>query len=104
MDVQTKYGAGQNKVLGGANQKKIVESEEDIPLPELNPSVPQAIQRARNALKMTQKELAFKINERPGVINEYESGSAIPSQAVLSKLEKALNVKLRGKEIGKPLK
>jgi putative transcription factor len=37
-----------------------------------------------------------RISEKANVINEYESGKAIPSQQVLSKLERALNVKLRG--------
>jgi len=31
-----------------------------------------------------------KICEKPQVVNEYESGKAIPNQAVLSKLERAL--------------
>lgn len=46
---------------------------------------------------MTQKDLATKVNEKPSVINDYESGRAIPSQQVLAKLERALGVKLRGK-------
>lgn len=36
-------------------------------------------------------------------MNEYESGKAIPNQQVLGKLERALGVKLRGKNIGEPL-
>ena len=31
-----------------------------------------------------------KISEKPQVVNEYESGKAIPNQAVISKLERAL--------------
>jgi putative transcription factor len=53
---------------------------------------------------MTQKELATKINEKPTVVNEYESGKAVnPNQQILMKLERALGVKLRGKDIGQPL-
>eukprot|EP01132_Coremiostelium_polycephalum_P005041 gene5041-6272_t len=103
-DIVKKYNAGTNKRSTGVNTTKIAEAEEDQALPELQASVPQAIQRARVALKLTQKDLAVKINERQGVVNDYESGNAIPSQPVLIKLEKALNVKLRGKDIGKPLK
>lgn len=38
------------------------------------------------------------INEKPNVIQEYENGKAIPNQQVISKLERALGVKLRGKK------
>lgn len=38
------------------------------------------------------------INEKPQVIQEYESGKAIPNQQIITKLERALGVKLRGKK------
>ena len=44
-----------------------------------------------------------KINEKPQVVNDYESGKAIPNQQVISKLERAVGVKLRGKDMGSPL-
>ena len=37
------------------------------------------------------------VNEKQSVIQEYESGKAIPNNQVLGKLERALGVKLRGK-------
>jgi putative transcription factor len=37
------------------------------------------------------------------VINEYEQAKGIPNQQILAKLERALGVKLRGKDIGAPL-
>jgi len=54
------------------------------------------MQAARLELKLSQKELAQKVNEKPTVIQEYESGKAIPSPQILSKLERTLGVKLRG--------
>jgi ribosome-binding protein aMBF1 (putative translation factor) len=39
-----------------------------------------------------------QINEKPQVIQEYESGKAIPNQQIISKLEKVLGTKLRGKK------
>jgi putative transcription factor len=67
-------------------------------------SVSKAIQQARQAKGLTQKDLATKINEKPQVVNEYEGGKALnPNQQILMKLERALGVKLRGKDIGSPL-
>lgn len=67
-------------------------------------SVSKAIQQARQAKGLTQKDLATKINEKPSVVNDYEGGKALnPNQQILMKLERALGVKLRGKDIGSPL-
>ena len=52
---------------------------------------------ARRAKKMTQAQLAQAINEKPQIIQEYESGKAIPAPAVLSKLSRALGVVLSNK-------
>lgn len=59
-----------------------------------------AIQQARIEKNWTQKDLAQRVNEKPSVINEYENGSAIVNPTLMSKLERALGVKLRGKNIG----
>lgn len=40
---------------------------------------------------------------QPTVIQDYESGKAVPNQALLAKFEKVLKVKLRGSGIGEPL-
>jgi putative transcription factor len=37
------------------------------------------------------------MNEKPQVVNEYESGKAVPNPSVLGKMERILGVKLRGK-------
>ena len=42
--------------------------------------------------------LSQLINEKPQIIQEYESGKAIPNQQIIGKLERALGVKLRGKK------
>ena len=57
----------------------------------------------RQAKEMSQKDLATKICEKPQVVTEYEQGKAIPNQAVLAKMERALGIKLRGKDKGQPL-
>lgn len=57
----------------------------------------QAIQTARMEKNMTQKDLAQKTNEKPSVIQDYESGKAIPNPQILGKFERILGVKLRGR-------
>ncbi|KAG7247315.1 hypothetical protein CRUP_022858, partial [Coryphaenoides rupestris] len=43
-----------------------------------------------------------KINEKPQIIADYECGKAIPNNQVMGKIERAIGLKLRGKEIGLP--
>ena len=54
------------------------------------------MQTARLEKQLTQKDLAARINEKPSVLQDYESGKAIPNPQILGKLERALGVKLRG--------
>jgi putative transcription factor len=37
------------------------------------------------------------------VINEYEQGKGIPDNAILSKIQRIIKIKLTGKNIGEPL-
>lgn len=46
--------------------------------------------------QFSQKDVAQKVNEKPTVIQDYESGKAIPNPQILGKLERVLGVKLRG--------
>ncbi|CDW59065.1 endothelial differentiation factor 1 [Trichuris trichiura] len=61
------------------------------------------IQKGRQTKKWTQADLARQINEKQSVVNEYESGRAVVNQQVLSKLERAIGLKLRGKDKGSVL-
>jgi putative transcription factor len=61
------------------------------------------MQTARLELKLSQKDLAATVHEKVSVLQDYESGKAIPNPQILGKLERALGVKLRGKDIGKKL-
>lgn len=66
-------------------------------------SLSQALMKARADKKMTQKQLATAINEKPQIVGEYESGKAIPNGQIIAKLERALGVKLpRGPKKKKP--
>ena len=53
-----------------------------------------AIQRARNARKLTQKQLATQMNLPVSIIMNYENGKAIPNNRFISNLERTLGVKL----------
>ncbi|XP_065180875.1 endothelial differentiation-related factor 1-like [Sycon ciliatum] len=104
VDTQKKYAAGTNKQQGkGADTSKLDRETEELHHDRVSMSVGRAIQKGRQDKSMTQKELSTKINEKPQVVNEYESGKAIPQNTVLAKMERALGIKLRGKDIGQPL-
>lgn len=62
-----------------------------------------AIQKGRQAKGWTQKELAQKINEKPQIVNEYESGKAVPASQITNKIQRALGVYITGKKCGEPL-
>jgi putative transcription factor len=102
MTTEKKHSAGENKSAhsgGGAGMKKLEESTEEFKHETVNQSLSKAISQARLAKKMTQKELATAINEKPQIIQEYESGKAIPNPQILNKLDRALGIHLpRGKK------
>ncbi len=55
------------------------------------------ILRARNSLGLKQEELAAKLNEKKSVIRELETGTLVPSDALVRKLEKTLKITLTEK-------
>lgn len=105
LSVDKKYGAGGNKASSPEGQKlaKVDRDNEVAPPSKIDMGVGRAIQKGRQDKGLTQKELASKVNEKPNVINDYEAGRAVPNQVLLGKIERAVGVKLRGKDIGSPL-
>lgn len=87
----------------GQRLTKLDDADDVVKVKKVDASVGKTIQIARQEKKLTQKDLATKINEKPQVINDYEAGRATPNQQILAKMERALGVKLRGKQIGEPL-
>ncbi|KAJ4488362.1 multi protein bridging factor 1-domain-containing protein [Lentinula aciculospora] len=101
-----KTAGGVNKGHQGTDHQKIAKLDREnevAPPSKVAPSVGRAMATARAELKLTQRDLAQKVNEKPSVMQEYESGKAIPSPQILGKLERALGVKLRGSNIGEKL-
>lgn len=106
LDIETnkKWSAGQNRQSSAAKDTAKLDREtEELHHDTVGISVGRLIQQGRQNKKMNQKELSTKINEKPQIVNDYEAGRAIPNQQVLGKLERALGIKLRGKDKGQPL-
>lgn len=105
-DVETtkKFDGGGNKQHSSSkNTAKLDRETEELHHDTVSLDVAKLIMQGRQAKGWTQKELATKINEKQQIINEYESGKAIPNQQIMNKLERQLGMKLRGKDKGQPL-
>jgi len=104
IETTKKFDAGSNKqhVMTKSAAKLDAETE-DFHHDHVGLDVGRLIQQGRQAKEWSQKDLATKINEKQQVVNEYESGKAIPNQQVLGKIERCLGIRLRGKEKGQPL-
>ncbi|KIJ99599.1 hypothetical protein K443DRAFT_133020 [Laccaria amethystina LaAM-08-1] len=101
-----KIAAGGNKAHQSTDHQRIAKLDREnevAPPAKILPSVGRAIQTARMELKLSQKDVAAKINEKPSILQDYESSKAIPNPQILGKLERVLGVKLRGSDIGKKL-
>jgi putative transcription factor len=101
MDTERKMEAGGNKSAhagGGLGMAKLESSTEEFKHATVNQNLSKSIAQARLAKKMTQKQLATLINEKPQIIQEYESGKAIPNPQILNKLDKALGTHLPRKK------
>jgi ribosome-binding protein aMBF1 (putative translation factor) len=58
-------------------------------------SMAKKIAQLRSDAKLTQKDLAFKLNVHANVIKDYENGTIIPNATVINKIEKVLGARVR---------
>lgn len=93
-----KFSAGSNKTGAGQDAAKLDRETEELHHDRVPTELKKKIQQARLEKKLTQAQLGNLINEKPSVITEYESGKAIPSPQVLSKLSRVLGVQLSAKK------
>ncbi|CAD5166277.1 multiprotein-bridging factor 1a [Musa acuminata AAA Group] len=96
-----KSTAGTNKAASSStslNTRKLDEETENLTHERVSSELKKNIMQARLGKKLTQAQLGQLINEKPQVIQEYESGKALPNQQIITKLERVLGVKLRGKK------
>jgi putative transcription factor len=95
---EKRFDGGSNKTGAtagaGMSARKLEEDTEHFVHATVDFSLSMAIQQARLAKKMTQKEVAMAICEKPTVIADYEAGRAIPNPTLLSKLDRVLGVHL----------
>ena len=81
------------RTTSNAAYKNKIDKKEIDALPKVPKSLGQAIQKARLARKLTQKQLAQQLNIKPHIINQYESGKAIKDPVIISKIRNALQIK-----------
>ncbi|CAD5219380.1 unnamed protein product [Bursaphelenchus okinawaensis] len=104
LETNKKFFAGSNRQhKTDKNTLRLDEETEELKHEKVGLTLCKALQQARQAKEWTQKDLSTRVNEKVEVVREYENGKAIPNQQVLTKMERALGVKLRGKDIGQPL-
>lgn len=104
VETSKKYGGGGNQQHRSQRDTAAVcRDTEETKVETVSLDVGKLIMKGRTEKGLTQKDLATRINEKPQVINDYEAGRAIPNNQILSKVERAIGIKLRGNDKGKPL-
>lgn len=97
-----------NSAPGQFNTRKLADATDVDTIEKVSLSVGKLMQQARNALDLTQDELAKKINGKAKVnlndIKAFESGTAIKDNAKKMAIENALNIRLTGKQAGSPIR
>ncbi|MBF6271779.1 multiprotein bridging factor 1, partial [Nocardia farcinica] len=77
-----KSTAGTNKAASSStslNTRKLDEETENLAHDRVPTELKKALMQGRTDKKLTQAQLAQVINEKPQIIQEYESGKAIPN-------------------------
>lgn len=85
VETSKKFTAGTNKNAAHGPVKNLAKLENETEVFEhekVSTELKKQIQQARLAKNLTQAQLGQMINEKPQVINEYESGKAIPNPQV----------------------
>ena len=76
------------------NKEPQPKNKDSVVLKEPSLDFQKALQQARMVNKMSQKDLALKLGMNLNTMVNYEKGKEIPTNLIISKLEKILNTKL----------
>tara|TARA_B100001287_G_C22351195_1_gene375253 strand:- start:232 stop:591 length:360 start_codon:yes stop_codon:yes gene_type:complete len=90
----SKSNVNSNNKFSGTG-KKMTDDNEVKRIPTVGIEIGKQIQAARCAKKMTQKELAHKMNMQQNIIQLHENGKATRNNGLLARFERALGVKLK---------
>jgi ribosome-binding protein aMBF1 (putative translation factor) len=80
--------------------RKIEDSTENFAHKKIHSALAKEIITYRNSLKLTQKDMAVKLNTAQNIYTELESGKAIYSnqtKQLINKIERILNIKFQNK-------
>ena len=89
--VLKKSDTDKEREIKETNQTK---NKDSVVLKEPSLDFQKALQQARMVNKMSQKDLALKLGMNLNTMVNYEKGKEIPTNLIISKLEKILNTKL----------
>jgi putative transcription factor len=74
---------------------KKISDDDELPISDkVGIDVGKQIMQARLAKNVKQTDLAKQLNMTPDVIRDYENGSAIRNNNILSKIKRALNINI----------
>ena len=79
--------------MDGRKLHKILESE-SFDVPQMTMEIRLAIIQARQKMDWKQKDLAMAIGVKEQVVSHYESGKAVPDNAVIGRMEQVMKTKL----------
>jgi ribosome-binding protein aMBF1 (putative translation factor) len=79
----------------GNKKKQQLLSDEPEPPKTLGRINGQVIQQARVTKKLSQSDLAKKINIQANIIKDYENGNVIPNKKILRLIESQLGIKIK---------
>jgi|TARA_B100000524_G_scaffold347003_1_gene248162 putative transcription factor len=89
-------GLNSNNTFKGTGKKISEDDNNEIKkLPNVGISIGKQISQARSAKKLSQKELATKMNLQLHVVQQNENGKALRNNALLAKFERVLGVKFK---------